>query len=64
MWYPMPRPRKPKNTLPTRAELRAEYDRLDLPLTSPRLWLKDMNRDPRLAAALRRNIERHLLTRS
>jgi hypothetical protein len=57
------RPRKKKTTLPTRAELRAEYDRLDLPLTSPRLWIRDCNRDPRLAAALRRNIELHLLTR-
>jgi hypothetical protein len=60
----MPRPRKPKNTLPTRAELVAESARLERPLEAPRPWLKDLNRDPRLAAALRRYIERHLLTRS
>ena len=60
----MTRTRKPKHKLPNRAELHAELDRLEQHLPPPRPWLRGFQRDPRLAAALRRNIERHILTRN
>lgn len=47
----------------TRAELQAEHDRLERPLTPPRWWMPAVARDPRLEAALRRHLERAILTR-
>jgi hypothetical protein len=58
----MPRPQKPATRRPARAELQAQREDLDKPLTPPRPWLKETARDPRLRAALLRNIERRLLT--
>ena len=59
----MPRPRKKTAREISRAELKAERERLLRPLESPRPWLKGCQRDPRLAAALLRNLERRNLTR-
>jgi hypothetical protein len=59
----MPRPRKTTAKKASRAELEAERDRLTQPMQPPRLWLKGCQRDPRLAAALLRNIERNILLR-
>jgi hypothetical protein len=59
----MPRPRKTTAKKASRAELEAERDRLTQPMQPPRPWLKGCQRDPRLAAALLRNVERNILLR-
>jgi hypothetical protein len=59
----MPRPRKKTAREVSLTELKAERERLLQPLESPRPWLKGCQRDPRLAAAILRNLERRILTR-
>jgi len=59
----MPRPRKTTTKKASRAELEAERDRLTQPMQPPHPWLKGCQRDPRLAAALLRNVERNILLR-
>jgi len=59
----MPRPRKKTARKVSLTELKAERERLLQPLESPRPWLKGCQRDPRLAAAILRNLERRILTR-
>jgi hypothetical protein len=59
----MPRPRKSPAKKASRAELEAERDRLTQPMQPPRPWLKDCRRDPRLIAAILRNLERNILFR-
>jgi hypothetical protein len=59
----MPRPRKKPNAPVTRADFEAFRDHLDKPLTPPRPWLKDCQRDQRLREALLRNVERNILFR-
>jgi hypothetical protein len=59
----MPRTRKIAALKPTRAELEAERDRLYAPLRRPRPWLKDCNRDPRIAAILLRQAEAVIVLR-
>jgi hypothetical protein len=59
----MPRPRKKTAREFSLTELKAERERLLQPLESPRPWLKGCQRDPRLAAAILRNLERRILTR-
>ena len=59
----MPRPRKTTTKKASRAELEAERDRLTQPMQPPRPWLKGCQRDPRLDAALLRNVERNILLR-
>jgi hypothetical protein len=59
----MPRPRKTTTKKASRAELEAERDRFTQPMQPPRPWLKGCQRDPRLAAALLRNVERNILLR-
>jgi hypothetical protein len=53
--------RRPKRL--TRAQIEEAREHCSHPLTAPRPWLKGTQRDPRLAAALARNIERTILTR-
>jgi len=59
----MPRPRKKTAREVSLTELKAERERLLQPLESPRPWLKGCQRDPRLAAAILRNLARRILTR-
>jgi len=59
----MPRPRKTLSKKLSRDELNAERDRLAQPMQPPRPWLKNCQRDPRLVAAIMRNIERNILFR-
>jgi len=59
----MPRPRKKTAREISRAELKAERERLLQPLESPRPWLKGCQREPRLRDALLRNIERNIFLR-
>jgi len=58
-----PRPHKPRAAKLTRDELAEMRAHLDTPLARPRPWLKDCNRDPRLAAILRAQAERATLCR-
>lgn len=57
----MPRPRKTPKYRPTRADLERQLADLDKPLTPPRPWIKEIAKDPKLRAALIRNIERRLI---
>lgn len=53
---------KPKKL--TRSQINEAREHLNSPLHSPRPWLDDTPRDPRLARALERNIEQTILTTS